>query len=226
MKFLAVLFLFVFTACVSSKKHQSQIALKESEIESLHASQSDLKTSLEDLKKAYNEMLERRKEEQKRLAEFRELTERFKSLIDAGTLKVKIVDGKMVVSLGSDILFPSGSSQLSEAGNAAIREVAKELASIRDKDFQIEGHTDNVPIRSETYTNWDLASARAMSVLKLMIESGMPPARISAASYGETKPIADNSTNEGRALNRRIEIVVVPDLSGLPGYEELQKFAR
>lgn len=226
MKFLAILFLFVFTACVSSKKHQSQIALKESEIESLHASQSDLKTSLEDLKKAYNEMLERRKEEQKRLAEFRELTERFKSLIDAGTLKVKIVDGKMVVSLGSDILFSSGSSQLSEAGNAAIREVAKELASIRDRDFQIEGHTDNIPIRSETFTNWDLASARAMSVLKLMIESGMPPTRISAASYGETKPIADNSTNEGRALNRRIEIVVVPDLSGLPGYEELQKLAR
>jgi chemotaxis protein MotB len=213
-------------ACVSNSKHEKAMLEKQNEIDGLQKVQTELKGSLEDVKKAYNEMLARRAEEQKRIKEFSDLTAKFQQFIDAGTLKVKIVDGKMVVSLGSDILFPSGSAQLSEKGIETIKSVTKQFASIQGRDFQVEGHTDNIPIKSENYTNWDLATARALAVLKLMVANGMPAKRISAAGFAETKPIANNATTEGKAQNRRIEIVVVPDLSTLPGYDELKKVSE
>ncbi len=213
-------------ACVSNSKYQKDLTGKQNEIDSLNRVQTELKASLDDVKKAYNEMLARRAEEQKRLQEFKNLTSKFQQLIDSGTLKVKIVDGKMVVSLGSDILFSSGSAQLSEKGAETIKAVATEMGSIQGRDFQIEGHTDNIPIKSENYTNWDLATARALSVLKIMVNNGMPKNKISAAGFSDTKPIANNATSQGRAQNRRIEIVIVPDLSTLPGYEELKKLSE
>src|SRR5581483_6441427 len=122
---------------------------------------------------------------------------------DAGKLKVKIVDGRMVVVLATDILFASGSASLSKDGKAAITEVAQVLASIPNRNFQVEGHTDNVPIATAQFpSNWELAAFRATNVVKTMIEAGMPKERISAASYSDTKPIGVNDMPEGKALNR------------------------
>lgn len=186
-----------------------------------------LRTSLEEMKKAMEEMRARQAEQKKRLDEFQDLTRRFKKLVDSGTLSVKMIDGKMVVSLGSDVLFPSGSARLSTTGLEAVKEVSKQLAAIPGKRYQIEGHTDNIPISTTVFpSNWELASARALTVVKTMAENGMPPERISAASYSQYTPIKPNDTNEGRAANRRIAIVVVPDLASLPGYEELQKASQ
>jgi chemotaxis protein MotB len=92
-----------------------------------------LKASLEDMQKAMEEMRARQAEQKKRLQEFSDLTRRFKKLTDAGTLSVKIVDGKMVVSLGSDVLFPAGSARLSKEGLQAVKEVANQLRSIPDR---------------------------------------------------------------------------------------------
>ena len=72
-------------------------------------------------------------------------------------------------------------------------------------------------------SNWELAAARALTVVKTMVEAGLPAERISAASYGEHKPARANDSQEGKAANRRIEIVVVPDLSSLPGFDELKR---
>jgi chemotaxis protein MotB len=183
---------------------------------------SRLQASVEDMTRALSELERRRAEAEARVKEFRNLLSRFRSLIDAGKLKVKIVDGRMVVVLATDILFASGSASLSKEGRAAVGEVAQVLASI-PRAFQVEGHTDNVPISSAQYpSNWELASARAITVLRAMIEAGLPAERVSAASYGETKPVAPNEP-ESRAQNRRIEITIVPDLSTLPGFEELKK---
>ena len=97
------------------------------------------------------------------------------------------------------------------------------LATLPDKRFQIEGHTDNVPIRTAQFpSNWELAADRAISVVKTLIEGGMAPDAVSAASYGEHRPIAANETRDQKAANRRIEIVMVPDLSQLPGFDELE----
>ncbi len=185
---------------------------------------SKLEGSVKDMTTALRELQRRRDEAEARIAEYRALLAKFKGLIDAGKLKVRIVDGRMVVVLASDVLFASGSASLSKDGKASIAEVAQLLASIPDRKFQIEGHTDNVPISTAQYpSNWELASARAITVLKTMIDAGMPHQRISAASFGDSKPAAANDTSEGKAANRRIEIIIVPDLSTLPGFEELQR---
>jgi chemotaxis protein MotB len=183
-----------------------------------------LKSSVEDMKSALDELSRRKAESDKRIAEYKNLLSRFQSLIDSGKLKVKIVDGRMVVALAADILFASGSAALSKEGKASVDEVAAVLSSIPDRKFQVEGHTDNVPIKTAQFpSNWELAAARSLTVLKSMVDAGLPADRVSAASFGESKPAVPNTTPEQKAANRRIEIVVVPDLSTLPGFDELQK---
>lgn len=249
MKLLLLSLALLFTAgCVSSSKHhkvvndlESQLSEERAEsanksrnIEELQAQlmgqskdKGKLQSSLDEMKKAMAEMNERQAEQKKRLQEFADLTRRFKKLTDSGTLSVKIVDGKMVVSLGSDVLFPAGSARLSKEGLQAIKEVTQQLNSIPGKRYQVEGHTDNVPISTATFpSNWELASARAISVVQTMVENGMQNNRVSAASYADTSPVASNGSQEGKAANRRVAIVVVPDLSTMPGYDELQKLSN
>ncbi|HEY3445594.1 MAG TPA: OmpA family protein [Myxococcales bacterium] len=194
----------------------------EADLSTMLKDKSKLQSSVEDMKAALAELSKRKAEADARLAEFKGMLNRFKSLIDAGKLQVKIVDGRMVVALASDVLFASGQSKLSKDGEAAIAEVARLLAGIPDRKFQVEGHTDNVPTKPPM-TNWDLAAARAITVVRTMVDAGLPADRISAASFGENKPAKANDSPEGKAANRRIEIVVVPDLSSLPGFDELKR---
>jgi chemotaxis protein MotB len=248
MYLLAVAAAVLSNGCVSSSKHKAVVGDLESQVANERTANAEkaetiqvletklmsttkdrgaLQSSLEEMKKAMEEMKARQAEQRKRLQEFADLTRRFKKLKDAGTLSVKMVDGKMVVSLGSDVLFGAGSSRLSKEGLQAVKDVTAQLNNIPGKVYQIEGHTDNQPIATQVFpSNWELASARALSVVKTMIESGMPADRVSAASYAETHPVQANDTVEGRAANRRVAIVIVPDLSSLPGYEELQKMSQ
>lgn len=186
-----------------------------------------LKSSVAEMEGALREAAERRAQAEARVAQFRELLQKFQKLIDAGQLRVKIVDGRMVVELATDILFASGKADLSEAGKASLAQVGAVLASLDDRSFQVEGHTDNVPIQTDKFpSNWELASARSIVVVKTLVAAGVPANRMSAASFADTRPVADNANVDGRASNRRIEIVLVPDLSQLPGFEELKAVAR
>jgi chemotaxis protein MotB len=185
---------------------------------------SRLQASVEDMTRALAELERRRAEAEARVQEFRNLLSRFRALIDAGKLKVKMVDGRMVVVLATDILFASGSASLSKDGRGAIAEVAQVLSSIPKRSFQVEGHTDNVPIATAQYpSNWELAAGRAITVVKAMIDAGLANERVSAASFADTRPLTTNASAESKAQNRRIEITIVPDLSTLPGFEELKK---
>jgi chemotaxis protein MotB len=196
----------------------------EGELASVVKDRAKLKESTAALKKALAQAAEREDQAKARLNQLRVLLARFKKLIDAGKLKVKIANGRMILELPSDVLFASGRAKLNDEGDAAIRDVAKVLATFRDRQFQIEGHTDNVPIKTSRFpSNWDLASARAITVVKTMVDAGVQPATVSAAGYGEYRPAYTNESDEGRAGNRRIEIVLVPDLSQLPGFDELNK---
>jgi chemotaxis protein MotB len=173
------------------------------------------------------ESKQRQIEAEKRLSEYKDLLAKFQKLVDSGNLKIKLVDGRIHVVLPSDILFRSGQSRLNSEAIKNINEITKVLIDIPDKKYQIEGHTDNIPISTVQFpTNWELASSRAIHVVKAMIRAGMPPDRISAASFGEHKPTAGNDSAEGRSLNRRIDIVILPDLSSLPGYKELNTVTK
>ena len=199
---------------------------RRQKVELLQA-RAKLNASIEDMNRALEDLATRKAQAEASVAAFRDLLRRFQSLIDAGRLQVRILDGRMVVQLATDVLFSSGSASLSADGRAAIREVAAVLRDIPDRKFQVEGHTDDVPIRTERFpSNWELASARAITVVREMLEVGLPADRVSAASYGEFAPVAPNRTAEGKSANRRIQIVVVPDLAGLPGYDELQRASR
>lgn len=203
---------------------QSVLTQTQGELAQVVKDRSALKGSVDEMRQALDELSRRKAEADRRIAEFKGLLARFQTLIDAGKLKVKIIDGRMVVALASDILFSSGSASLSKEGKARVGEVAALLAQLAGRKFQVEGHTDNVPIRTEQFpSNWELASARALTVLKTMVDAGMPADRVSAASFGDSKPAVPNDTPDGKAQNRRIEIVVVPDLSSLPGFDELQR---
>jgi chemotaxis protein MotB len=191
----------------------------------LNSEKDALSKQKDEMAQALEELRKRKEESEARITEFRGLLDKFKAFIDTGKLKIKIIDGRMVIVLSSDVLFSSGSKVLSANGKKAVSEVTGILAKIENRKFQIEGHTDSDRMRVIGQTNWDLAADRAINVLNTMIKSGMPESKISAASFGDSRPVVPNDTSANKAQNRRIEIVVVPDLSLLPGYEDLKKLA-
>ncbi|MFO8072268.1 MAG: OmpA family protein [Polyangia bacterium] len=160
----------------------------------------------------------------KRIDTFRDMLGKFKAMIESGKIKIRIADNKMLVEMASAILFPSGKARLSEEGKEALTEVAGILATIEERNFQVAGHTDNVPIRNRRFKdNWDLSTARAVAVVRHLVENGMPRENLSAAGYADIQPVASNETEDGRAKNRRIEIVLVPNLNELPDLSALEK---
>jgi chemotaxis protein MotB len=192
-------------------------------VEKLLGEKSNLATDLAATKE--REVMLRREQEaqKKRMAKYRKVIAKFQSLVSSGKLKIRVVRGRMVVEMASSILFPSGEAKLLEEGEIALAELAGILRTIKDRDFQVAGHTDNVPIRTRKFpSNWELSAARAVSVVKFLQESGVVPTHMSASGYAEYQPAADNNTAEGKAENRRIEIVLMPNLDELPDLTEIQ----
>jgi chemotaxis protein MotB len=180
---------------------------------------SEVKAQLAAAESRLHETEEQRAETESRLAEFRDVMEKFRYLIDAGTLKVDFRHGRMIVDLPASVLFDSGSAELSEDGKKAVIEVAHVLANVPQRRFVVAGHTDAVPAVKEYKSNWALSSARAVTVLEALIRAGLSPARLAAAGYAEFDPVATNGSAPGRQKNRRIEIVLEPYLSKIPGKE-------
>lgn len=159
----------------------------------------------------------------KRSQLFRSLALKLRGMIKAGNLKVVIRKGRMIVKMSDTILFAPGKAKLKTVGAEALRKLAAVLKEIPDRDFMVAGHTDNRPVRRSRFkSNWSLSTARAVEVVKFLQSEGMDPKRLSATGYSEFDPIGDNNAEDGRALNRRIEIVVMPNISELPPIEPLE----
>ena len=161
--------------------------------------------------------LERQREEEVLAMKgtYENLLENMKSEIDKGKITITQLRGKLKVNMLDEILFDSGETTIKPQGIEVLKRVGNILLNVKDKAINIEGHTDNVPIGaelSEKYpTNWELSVARATNVARYLQEkSGINPILLSATGYGEYKPVAPNETEEGKAKNRRIEIVLVP----------------
>ncbi len=181
-------------------------------------------SNLDSQQKLIEEMKRRQAQAQARLDQLRKMLAKFKNLIEGGKLNVRIRNGKLMLELPSAILFPSGKASLSDDGKATLAEVAAVLTDIRKREFQVAGHTDDVPISSARFpSNWELSTARAVSVVKFLQNEGMKPKNLSAAGYSEYMPAASNKSEGGRAQNRRIEIVLMPNLDELPDLSSLEK---
>jgi chemotaxis protein MotB len=179
----------------------------------LASEKGSLAKTLEDTRKQLEELRRQQAAAEARAAQFQELVRRFGKLADAGKLRVVLRQGRMIVELPNDVLFDSGSATLKQEGKATLLEVGKVFASMPDRRFQVGGHTDNVKISTQRFpSNWELSTARAVSVVRLLLEAGMKPDNLSAAGYGEHDPAAPNDTAENKQKNRRIEITLVPDL--------------
>jgi chemotaxis protein MotB len=174
---------------------------------------------MDNLQKRLDELEKQKKIAEERAAMFRSLVEKLRSMVDAGKIKVQVRNGRMLLVLPNDILFDSGKTELKTEGKDAIASVAKVLATI-DRHFLVAGHTDNVAIKTKRFpSNWELSTERAVEVVRLLIDSGMKPSQVGAAGYAEYDPAASNASSEGQAQNRRIEIVVEPNLSELPSLD-------
>jgi chemotaxis protein MotB len=183
------------------------------DVDKLLADRGTLGTALEDARRRLDELRRAQAASESRAALFRSLALKLKRMIDAGELRILLRDGRMALQLSNDVLFDSGKSRIKTTGRQALEQIAAVLTSISDREFQVAGHTDNQPIRVSGYaSNWELSTARALEVVKLMIGLGMDPGKVSAAGYSEFDPIADNSSEDGRARNRRIEITLVPNI--------------
>ena len=193
------------TACTENKKQtDAQLARMGKD---LNASQDEL-TALR----------AQRAEAEKRMRAIAEIQAQFAKMIDTGQLQVTARRGSLVVELPAEVLFPSGSAELSEKGKLSVLEVGFILKKFNDRRFLVVGHTDNVPLKgSVTHAdNWQLSTARALTVVRVLAQSGMKPDTIIPAGAGEHDPTSNNGTPDGRQRNRRIEIQLLPALSELP----------
>lgn len=185
--------------------------------EACEKSATDTNASLTSSRAELDELRKAKEDADKRAAIFKSITEKFKSLIDSGKLQVVMRHGRMVVKLPASVLFPSGSAELSKDGLTAVSDVAKILRQFPDRQFEVAGHTDAIAVSptSPFKTNLELSAARAVTVAQTLEKGGMNAAHLSAAGYAQFQPVANNRTEAGRQENRRIEIVLVPNLAEL-----------
>jgi chemotaxis protein MotB len=134
--------------------------------------------------------------------------------LDDKDINIKVDKGVVYIDISDKLLFKSGSYDVTDNANAVLGKVALVLKNQPDIEFMVEGHTDNIAFsKGVLKDNWDLSVKRATSVVRILqVQYGLDPAHIAAAGRGEYKPVADNSTPEGKASNRRTRIVILPQL--------------
>lgn len=179
---------------------------------------------LQEKEKALSEREAALRDLQRRIAIKDSITQNLNNLIrnallsfPSDELSVEVRNGKVYVSMADKLLFRSGSAQVENKGRDAIKLVAEVLNKNTDIDVLVEGHTDNIPIRTAQFRdNWDLSVARATSIVRMLCDDfKLQPTRITASGKGEFMPRAGNDSAEGRALNRRTEIILSPKLEEL-----------
>jgi chemotaxis protein MotB len=155
------------------------------------------------------------KEVEKVSGTYEDLLEKMGKEIQQGQIAITELKGKLTVDVVDKILFDSGKAEIKPEGMEVLSRVVDVLATATDKVIRVEGHTDNVPIKGNLArrypTNWELSSARALTVVRYLEAQGLDPHILSAVAFGEHRPAAPNDTPEGRAKNRRIAIVLQPD---------------
>ena len=225
--------------CKDEKKKaadlESKVTAMESEITTLKTRISTLEplekeleacnTSLEDSKSQLGKQTKQQELMETQQKTIKRLLDKLKGVIEAGELSVRIRQGRMVIELPSAVLFASGKADLSDKGKGTLDSVAEVLKEIKDRKFQVAGHTDNVPVSEGNPfgSNWHLSTARAIAVVEYLRTKGLNPRNLSAAGYAQFQPLAKNNSPQGKARNRRIEITLMPNLAELPDLSRMEK---
>jgi chemotaxis protein MotB len=182
-----------------------------------------LSKNVQDMQRALDEYKARAAQLERIKQRFELLQQKLKKLTELG-LKVEIRRNRMVIRLPGDVLFASGQDKLRPEGKTvldAVAEVIRNDKQLSARYFQVAGHTDNKPLQGGRFQdNWGLSTMRAREVLVYLVSvqdpkkggGGLNPTRLHAAGYGETDPVAKNDTDEGRQQNRRVELVLMPDV--------------
>ena len=144
---------------------------------------------------------------------FQELNRRLKAEIKTDKIEIRQLKDRLSMSVANEILFREGHWEIHEKGKAVLNKVVPVLRSLKDKRIEVQGFTDNLPIspslKKRFPSNWELSSARASTVVRYLQDHGVDPRILEACGFSEYQPAASNSTREGRAKNRRVEIVIV-----------------
>jgi chemotaxis protein MotB len=145
-----------------------------------------------------------------------QMEEQMRATLQSKDITISELQGKLTVNILDRVLFDSGEAELKPEGENVLGQVASVLTQHTNRQVYVIGHTDNVPIRASAFnrysSNWELSTARATSAVRYLVEkAAVDPSRMAAVGYGEYHPVADNSTAEGKAKNRRIAIVIMPE---------------
>lgn len=175
---------------------------------------ADLEAENSKLKENVAQMQTKSQEVEKESNTYKDLLHEMKGEIAQGQITITELKGKLTMDVVDKILFASGEAAVKKEGLAVLKRVVEILKNVKDKNIRIEGHTDNIKITSRLAkiypTNWELSAARSINVTKYLQQQGIDPKILSATAFGEFHPLADNSTAEGRAKNRRIAIILLP----------------
>jgi chemotaxis protein MotB len=216
------------------KKCESDHAAANQQIDELKKQLTERGVSLDSLSASLAEQKKALEEYQRRAEQLDAIRKRFevlqtklKKLTQLG-LKVEVRNNRMLIQLPGDILFDSGQDKLKPDGEKILLQVAEVVRSDSDlnkRRFQVAGHTDAKPLVGGQFKdNWGLSAMRARSVLLLLTtKGGLNPAFWSAAGYADTDPVASNESDDGRQKNRRVELVVQPDVSEMLNLQTLAK---
>lgn len=198
--------------------------------QALAALQSDLDSSKSDLAKALaqnqtnqdlissltNQIADLQKQKELATKTSKSLEDEMRADLESKDVTISKLQGKLTVNIVDRVMFDSGEAVLKPDGEVVMRKIAAILQEHPQLAIHVIGHTDNVPIRpnaqSRFASNWELSAARALAAVHFLTEkAGVDPRRVGAVGYGEFRPVADNSTPEGRAKNRRIAITILPE---------------
>jgi chemotaxis protein MotB len=199
----------------SQAREQAEAALRQAlaDAEAFRATNSVLAGEVTTLQEQSNQ-LEARLTEASQARDG--MLQKMQSELESKDITITELQGKLTVNILDRVLFDSGQATLKSEGQAVLLKVAQVLSQYPKRSIQVVGHTDNVPIRVRTVEgftdNWSLSAGRALAAVRFLVDQAkVDPRRLSAVGCGEFKPVADNSTVEGRSRNRRIAVVVLPE---------------
>jgi len=191
----------------SKGEAQQRIAELRQKIRVIEIENGRLRQEIVGLQKAKEDV-------QKASKTYEQLLDKMQSEIAQGQVTISELKGKLTVNMVDSILFDSGRAEVKANGLPVLQKVVDILKTVKDKTIRIEGHTDNAQIRgallNKYASNWELSAARAVNVTRFLQEQGLEPDLLMAAAYGEYRPVAPNDSADGKARNRRIEIILVP----------------